>query len=259
MSRIVCGFGYVIVPPDVDRTKYIDSCFASERISFYPEVGGTSYNEALISREALREIEFPEEEKMFGSQIVYLLHPVSAFPIVIAVVSKTDEHLGLGHKEFKLEKGDGSNLVSILGRGKDGNLYVTVQSDKQTGGNVVIHIKKATGDGRLYLEVSGDIIIQSTKAISMNTEDIFRVRAKNKMFLGNKDESAEIGSDDGFQQVVLGNYLDEWVSDFAELLKQLQVATGVGPSGVPLPTWTQQLDQLVNRFKENLSQRVFVE
>lgn len=259
MARIACGMGYVIVPPDIDRVKYIDSCFASERISFYPETGGTSYNEALISREALREIEFPSEEKVFGSQIVYLLHPVSAFPIVIAVVSKKNENLCLGYKDFKMEKSDGTNLVSIVGRGLDGNLYVTVCSDKSNGGNFKIKIYKPTDDAHFYLEISGDMIIRTTKAISLQTKDIFRVRASTAIYLGNKDETKDIGSDDGFQQVVLGNDLDQWISDFADLLKQLQVATGVGPSGVPLPTWTQQLDQLVNRFKENLSQKVYVE
>ena len=52
-GNISVGIGYIIVPPDVDRQKYIDTCYAKETVSMYLDFGGFSVNNVRISVDAL--------------------------------------------------------------------------------------------------------------------------------------------------------------------------------------------------------------
>ena len=74
-GNISVGIGYIIVPPDVDRQKYIDTCYAKETVSMYLDFGGFSVNNVRISVDALNLIEFPKEGEDFWKLCYFLPSP----------------------------------------------------------------------------------------------------------------------------------------------------------------------------------------
>lgn len=247
-SKVWCGIGFVIVPPDVEREQYIDTCFASETISIYPEIGGTSFNRVPLSQEALQQVEFPDEDKKFGSQVVYLFHPTTKNPIIIAVLSKRNELVGVQHKQFKLFKSDGENVVSIIGDGKRGNLLVTVKSTETKGGQILINLIQSGGSGKFALQVQGDISLMANHFELKNKTT--KILSKEKISLGVE----------GYEPAVLGQSLcDEILKPLFSALKQIKVATAMGPSGTPLPDFLQKVIELENKLDTILSEKVEIE
>ena len=247
-NKVWCGIGFVIVPPDVDRQQYINTCFASETISIYPECGGTSFNRVPLSQEAVQQVEFPDKDKKFGSQVVYLFHPTTKNPIIIAVLSKRNELVGVQHKQFKLFKSDGENLVSLIGDGKKGNLFVTVKSTETSGGQILINLVQSGGTGKFSLQVQGDIFLISNHFELKNKTT--KILSKEKISLGIEE----------YEPAVLGQTLcDDVLKPLFSALKQLKVATAMGPSGTPLPDFLQKVVEIENKLDSILSEKVEIE
>lgn len=238
VRKAVCGLGSVIVPPDVDRQTYIDNCFSTETVSIMPEFGGMSFNRVPIALSALQNIEFPAEGKSYGSEVVFLYHPTTRAPFVIAVLNKKNELVGVEWKQFKLFKELGGNFVSMVGDGKRGNLYVTVKGTEDTaGGQILISVTNPQNKGKIQVQVQGDVIVVGTN-ISMTctttkivSKDSFEVQtdtaiidAKSKVSLGAEN----------YEPVVLGNQLKDLLNEVLDKITALTVPTAVGPSGPPV-------------------------
>lgn len=191
ISKPACGIGYVIVPPDVDREEYIETCFRTETISMYPEVGGTSYNNVPLALSALQDIEFPGEGDVFGSQVVYLLHPSQRTPIILAVVDKSDEMKDAGWKQFLLSKEYHGDMVQVRGDARKGFLLFKVLSSSSSGGNITVQLFKKDGTGKMTIQVQGDIIIYTTNS-TVSCESAFNVKAINKIDLRLYDDSSVV-------------------------------------------------------------------
>lgn len=265
LKKAVCGLGSVIVPPDVDRQTYIDNCFSTETVSVMPEFGGMSFNRVPIALSALQNIEFPEEGNSFGSQVVFLYHPNTRAPFIIAVLDKKNELVGVEWKQFKLFKALGDNFVSVVGDGKRGNLYVTVRgTEDNAGGQILVSVINPQNKGKIQVQVQGDIVIVgnnismtclTTKIVSKDSfevqTDTAVVKAETKISLGKEN----------YEPAVLGNKLkDDIIKPLLSALKtDLMVATAVGPSGPPLPQFTAKIVEIEAKLDTILSQKVETE
>lgn len=189
-EKPACGIGFVIVPPDIDRDSYIETCFRTETVSIYPDTGGTSYNNVPISLSALQDIEFPDKEGVFGSQVVYLLHPQQRFPIILAVVDKNNEMKGISWKQFLLSKDHNGSMVQVRGDARKGTLYFNVTSNTSGGGQIIVRLLKRDGTGKLTVQVQGDIFLYA-KNVTMNCTDL-SVKAVEKIDLRMLDDSSVI-------------------------------------------------------------------
>ena len=172
-SQPSCGLGCVILPPDVEKQAYIDRCFSTETVSMIAQAGGMSFNNVPISVDALQQIEFPEKPGEFGSVVVFLFHPKTAQPIIVAVLSKKSELYGVNWKQFKRFKRYKSNYVSVVGDGKNGTLFVNVQGDENSkGGQIMISIGEPSNKGQLKISVQGDIhfIHQNLDMVCLTTK-----------------------------------------------------------------------------------------
>lgn len=268
-TQTYVGLGYVIVPPDTDRNEYITTCYARETVSFYPDVGGVSYNDIHVSVSALQEIEFPEGSERFGSCVIFLLHPTQRIPIIIGVINKLSESLTLNYKEFKLQKSLGENSVTISGRGDRGNLFVSVNSDDEYGGKINIKISKTTKDGEFSLEVQGNIKIISTKLLLENEE--FSLEAEKSAIIKTKEFSLEADSikikgekiielgEKNLKSAVLGDILlNDVIKPLISALKTSPLVTP-GTTGVINPVVLTQIGLIEAKLNTILSEKVKLE
>lgn len=190
-DRPACGVGYVIVPPDIDRDEYIETCFRTETVSIYPEIGNCSINNVPIALSALQDIEFPDENSHFGSQVIYLLHPSQESPIILAVIDKNNEMKGVEWKQFLLEKEYEGDTVKVSGDARRGFLMFEVNSSNTgTGGQIFIRLLKKDKTAKMTIQVQGDIIVFVKNTIMHCTN--LSIGAQEKVDIRITDDSSII-------------------------------------------------------------------
>lgn len=263
------GLGYVVVPPDVDRDTYIANCYLNETVSILPDNGGFSFNNIKVSKSALQDIEFPKGKDGLGSCVVYLLHPRMKYPIIIAVIGKNNESAVLNYKEFKLTKSDGTNSVTILGSGTEGNLFLSVESEGEDKGGIYVTVNNRDNLGVLSLEVKGDVIIIS-KSLTAEIKENISLKSKeflleNKKTVIKSEDEILLGVEN-YQKAVLGDDLVEDVlRPLISCLKSFIVITVQGVPGVSVPsssidpTTLSSLEQINKKLDSILSQKVKIE
>ena len=276
-SMAYVGIGYVIIPSDVNREEYISNCFLNETVSIYPESGGISYNNVKVSVNCLNNIEFPEVNDTFGSCVVYLLHPTQKIPIIVGVISKTDESVTLNYKLFKLSKSLGGNSVTITGDGSNGNLMVSLLSDSADGGQLIIDVNSYSKTGVVKLRVTGNIFIISnnidikvrenikveSNLLTVKSKDI-KVESENLLFKNGTvkfhNEIVEVGDKD-LEFVALGETLrDEIIKPLISTLKNFSViVSSFGPTSVVSPETLIKLEQIEIKLQNLVSSKLKVQ
>lgn len=265
MMKPSCGIGCVIVPSDVERQVYIDRCFSTETVSIMTQSGGMSFNNVPVSLEALQHIEFPEETRTFGSQVVFVFHPQISKPIIVAVLSKGDELFGVNWKQFKAFKSEGENFVSVIGDGRKGTLCVSIRgTENESGGKLQIRVVEPLNKGELSIFVQGSIqFIGNDFNVTTNTFKIinnegFEVITKTAKI--NAEDKISLGKEN-YEPVVLGKTLKEKIIKplLSSLKEDLMVSTAMGPSGLPLPGFISKITQIEAELDNILSEKVETE
>lgn len=275
-SRTYVGIGYVIIPSDVNREEFIQYCYLNETVSIYPETGGLSYNNVKVSINCLNNLEFPEQDS-FGSCVIYILHPTQKVPIIIGILSKTDETLTLNYKLFKLIKSLGNNSVSIIGDGKKGNLFINLNSEEEDGGQIIIDVNSYTKNGKIKINVRGDIFIISnnldlkikdkvsltSKSIDIKTEK-FNIESDEYKYTGGVvkflNEGVEIG--ENLQYATLGETLkSDVLQPLIDALKTFSVITTAfgTPTTVVNPITIAKLELIEAKLNNILASKLKIE
>lgn len=171
------GVGYVVLPEGQDRDKYIQTCFRRERVSILLDNGGGFVKDCYISRQAIQQIEFPDNTSGTGSCVAFINERFNNSIIIIGVISKEDETQLLEEKTFQLEKSTDGNGVNIFGRGKTGELFIDVETNQEAGGKIIINLRNTEnnaefqincfGNSKIYSQGDTDII--STKNSRLKT------------------------------------------------------------------------------------------
>lgn len=178
-SKAKIGIGFVIVPTDIDRDRYIMNCFLKETVSFYPEEGGLAYHNAKLVSGLIQDIMFPTETSSFGSTVLYYVHPIYRYPIVFGLLDRREEAKLLEWGQFKISKSYRGAESLILGNGKKGSLLVKVQGNSKYNGKIAVQVIDSETRGSLDLQVQGSLSIISS-LISVLTKD-FEIVSSNSL------------------------------------------------------------------------------
>ena len=163
------GFGYIVIPYDSDRSKYIKTCLRKERVSIQLEAGGSIISNCYISRECLNRIKFPDSSDELGSAVAFIVPKFYDIPIIIGVISKEDETDNLEENDFKHEVYDNNSIVSIIGKGTNGDLFIDVNSEFSSGGNIFITLKNKENKANFNVKCFGGINIYAEEDIVLET------------------------------------------------------------------------------------------
>lgn len=199
-SRVVMNTGYIIIPSNVDRDSFVENCFRREKVSILVEEGGGVVNDCYITKQALKDIDFPtksiseklngkseEKDSFLGSAVNFISEPYHGQPIILGTTSKVDESGLLTEglfRQFKLKDG---NFVSIQGDAKSATISIDV-SGGDNDGSLNINVRNKNENSKLNINVRGDF----------NT---FVKGNDNKKIQGNKNET------------IKGNKISEVVGD----------------------------------------------
>jgi hypothetical protein len=170
-------YGYIILPSGIDRDTFIQQCYRWERVSVLIENGGGVIHDCYISREAIKDIEFPQTVEELGSCISFLTDIHSAHPIIFGVFSKEDESQLLREGYFELSKKNGNDSVIVSGDAKKGIINLSVDGGELTQLNITVSntdknaVINVRCRGNINFEMDGSLKInKGTQAMVKGTE-----------------------------------------------------------------------------------------
>jgi hypothetical protein len=171
------GFGYVTIPGDVDRKKYIETCLRKERIDIKLDDGGGVIQECYIDMGALQRIIFPEDTNTLGSCVAFITPRFYNKAIIVGVVSKSDETQLLDEKSFKKVVNSDSAAISIEGKGQSGELFINVESLFENEGNIFINLKSKNNSSKFNVRCFGDINLYSEGEVSLKSLNSIKIES----------------------------------------------------------------------------------
>lgn len=182
-SSYPVGFGYITIPFDVDREKYVQTCLRKERVAIQLDDGGGVIKNCYVSKNILQQIYFPLKDTELGSAVAFIVPKFYNIPIIVGVISKADETQLLDEYSFKKVVGDDESKVVIEGKGKTGELFLNVESDYENGGSIYINLRSKNSTSKFNVNCFGDINIYSEGKTDLkcvnNVTTIRSVRVEN--------------------------------------------------------------------------------
>lgn len=82
--------GYIMIPQNVDRDGFIETCYRTNRVCVLVE-GGLFKTDVYITNEAIQNISFPEKAGEKGTQVVIASGVFRNQPIIVGTVQGNDE------------------------------------------------------------------------------------------------------------------------------------------------------------------------
>lgn len=181
------GYGYVILPEGVTRSKYIKTCYRRERVSILLDQGGSPVWDCYITQNAIQQIKFPSSSENLGSLVCFVSQEFNTKPIIIGVISKTGETQLLDENSFKARRSIGNSSVDIEGNG-DGELFVNVESTDEA----TIKLNVVGENSKIELNCDGTTTINSQNEVNINSlSKVVQNFIDNE---GNKDVTLTINS-----------------------------------------------------------------
>ena len=232
--------GYICIPPEVDRDKFVKNCLITGFVSIQPIVGGAIHR-VRCDKWILQQVDFPASSKDQGSLVGYCVDPKKKSPYIVSCYDKINEYHDLDENQFKLQKSTDDGSVTVLGDG-NGRLLINVSANKANKGRIDINLTNLDDTTQLNVNLKGSATIYASGKVFTQTNDEILLEATD-----NEDTSSisitkdRINHDGGSEPMALGNTLKtliEEIIDEADTLatesSKIVVPTGVGPSGVPI-------------------------
>ena len=163
------GFGYIIVPSDVDRDQYIATCLREERVAIQLDFGMGFIQDCFITTSALREIKFPATPEELGSCVTFIGDEYHSAPVIIGVLSKRDESQLLEENVIKRDVSTKHASVNVESNGNTGEVFINVDSKFENGGSIIINLNSKNNTAKFNVNCYGDISLYSEGNTSLET------------------------------------------------------------------------------------------
>lgn len=217
------GVGYIYLPENYKgqskRDEFIKDCYRRERVSILIE-GGTVKHDCYITQEALRGIVFPENSvseggETLGSAVIFIPEPNRDHPVIVGVISKTDESNFFKHKEFKVLRNSGGNYAILTIDGEDGSVGITTFGSGSGKGNLRIDVSNGSSDAKVELKVKGSVNIETTSEVNLKSTGNVNVTSSGDV---NVSPEGLINLGNAEETLLLGDKTKEVLDDMMSLI-----------------------------------------
>ena len=284
------GFGYVLIPEGVDRDKFVDTCFRTNKISIIDDSAGNIIHGCFISNEALQNIQFPRKVGEKGTPVMWISQSYMNQPMIVGTFVATNGRIPMrSDEEFSILREWDKGSLSITGSAKRGTLLKVTASKKAeieafeeltakmidpvTENESGISVNKEemsvfatygededkdfskttiTEQGFVTETKVGDTDYKHTVNGSKAETTIFdcTLRFEDKKVTLSQGE-AMIEISNGKMAIINGGTgLNELLTKIVDAIATLTVSTAVGPSGTPLPPTIQKTTELNSLLKQ---------
>lgn len=267
-DRYSAGVGYLFLPNDLDRDKYIRYCFNTGTVSIILENGGALHN-VQCSNIVLNQLEFPELTSELGSQLIWVNQEGLNYPVVIGIVNRADQTTTLTENQHSNRRTTKSGTSEVLIDGNNPSIIINSDSLTENGADIHIISKNTNSTSKINISASGEVSVSSQK-IQANISDQLNISIKNPFeddkktiinytkglgfnYLDEFDNQIEIidgkvnivsdniniGGDNAKEPILLGDKTVDMIDKILEILGRTQTTTLIGPQ--PLLTATEFL------------------
>jgi hypothetical protein len=191
------GIGYVCIPFDADRKKYVSTCFRKERVAIQLDDGGTVIKNCYISKSLLSEVVFPEVFDKLGSAVSFIVPTNHDIPIIVGVISRPGDNQLLDEHEYQKIISSDMGVVSLTMK-PDGGIFLDVDSDFENKGNFKVTLRSKNNTAKFDVSCFGDINLYSEGKVSLEALKSCQIRL-TEVLQGIKQNQAQIMmSEEGF-------------------------------------------------------------
>lgn len=171
-SSYPINYGFIALPNDIDREKYIKTCYRRERVSVCVERGGGLINDCYISKNLLKYIDFPEDSTSTGTYVVLAFINNVNHPVIIAALSNESETQLLSDGVYKIGKSVEEKLSFITCDGNQGSLLLNTN-----GKGITL---TASGEGsKILLQSLGQMLLVSSGAFQLNVNNTINIKSQS--------------------------------------------------------------------------------
>ena len=170
-SRDSAGVGYVTIPEDQITSKYIQHCYRTGTISIALENGGV-IDKVIITKSALKDIEFPDSYLGLGTQVFWVNQPRKNIPIVVGCLSKTNELVNYGKDKSTLSKSTIKGVAEISVDSENRVVMINSTSFSEKGGDIYLIASNNTRKSKINIKAVGSVNIESDNFTITNTEKL---------------------------------------------------------------------------------------
>lgn len=171
----VCGIGYVAVPKNTDKEKYIKDCYRRNVVTIYGGQFNPIFYDVSVSVEAIQQIKFPTKKGAYGSPVLWLNIPKYNKPVIIAVFKSDDDFYALEPESWRVTRTQGENFVDATFKTSDGSMNFNIQTAKGVKGKYNIRVSNGDDTCEYNLYVKGIIKLQASKEVQIISDEVFDV------------------------------------------------------------------------------------
>lgn len=196
--------GYITIPYKVDKKNFIETCLRTGTVSVITD-GGNFRNEILITNEALQNINFPDEEGGYGTQVIIASLPYRTTPIVIGTILNDDQSPAWKENMHRFMKINDKTSVCIEENADESSIDITVNSEEKTDINI---ISVGNEESEIKLQSSGKVNVIADKEINATSYDTIVSKIVNV-----ESEAEEPGKEERSITMNLSSLILKWLEE----------------------------------------------
>lgn len=250
-EREPAGISRVIIPPGVDRERYIKHCYQCSTISMISRTNLDIVHDVQVDCNTLQQINFPNTTEELGSTVIWVNLPIYNTPVVVGVLYNSDQ-MGtqLKENEFNFTKFTPEGEVSISGKCSGSRVDVVAKSLTEKGGHLSINVSNKDSSSVLDVVVNGNFYLKSINS-ELSSRDSFSIEVQEGLpdskptyvrldrdsiesrvkdsSSGYRVEEDKFTIGKGKEFAVLAHPLEEFLHSFIDTVATQTVATALGP------------------------------
>lgn len=162
------GIGYITIPVNVDRKRYVSSCYRKERVSIQLDDGGSVLKDCYVSKDLLSSLKFPKTNDKLGSCVAFIVPKYHDIPIIVGVINRPGENDLLDEHIYKKVISSDVGVVSVEMK-PEGGIFINVDSAFENEGNIYVLVKSKNNTSKLDVKCFGDINIYAEGKTTLET------------------------------------------------------------------------------------------
>ena len=249
----------VYLPTDIDREKYVQTCYLTGTVSLVNDNAEIKHR-VKIGQLALQLVTFPKKKEQLGSEVICITAPYSGILYVVDVYNSSQEFTDQKEFQYRLTKSDGDIGFAELKVDGRGRILLSVDG-KDDQAEITLAITSKNKQGRLNVNVNGDILVQNEGTTSLISNSNVSVKVNDGKVGGvessvniKKDEvkvitAGKIYLNESEEPVLLGAKTVQFLSDLLDQLGQ----ESAGPYPLLGNSFYLQLKQSLEDLKSTIS------
>jgi hypothetical protein len=248
----------VYLPYGIDREKYVKNCFLTGTVTLINENAETIHR-VRIGKLALQMVDFPADEKSFGSEVVCLTLPYSGEVRVVDVFSGKTDFNDQEENQFKVLKAVDGESAQLIIDGAKGRVAISVDSDADQG-ELNIQVSNSNRTAKMSVTVNGEIMVVNDGKTTVQSSQEIQLEQYDgndegeKTFVNVKKDQVKIESkkillNDSDEPILLGN---KTVDLMKQVLDQL-AKESAGPYPLVGRSIYAQIAGKLNELKSKIS------